>query len=327
MQLYRSTVAKISEMAKGAVLDARGEVVGRVKGEPRRQLKKLLQKFTKAEIYTLDARATKYLFDLVHAAKADSDGRAPRWMEDTRHIQSNVAWIEFEYDRSGDDPYLLGTSSPSGNRGRAGFIVDNRFDGWITTKVVLDADDDLEVIVPTLELRCRKDADGRINYEDFRLFNDIQREENSKRATYPAGAFDAGELKIVETAKAMLAVAFALHAEMRAEDDGLVLRKADIEKTPATRGPGARRSSLPKSAEKSFVTVRVGPAGERHLAEVAARHRHAATASDRHGPVEHWVSTHERRLADGRIVLVRGHKRGKPIEAGVPVRVLGPEPA
>lgn len=76
---------------------------------------------------------------------------------------------------------------------------------------------------------------------------------------------------------------------------------------------------------KSHVTIRIGPVGKRHLIEKKARLRfeQAQTAS-RAAPAEHWVAEHERRYADGKVVWVRAHKRGRPVSRDLPARVVGP---
>lgn len=76
---------------------------------------------------------------------------------------------------------------------------------------------------------------------------------------------------------------------------------------------------------KSHVTMRIGPAGKRHLTEQRARLRFEQShVKNRAAPTEHWVAEHERRYSNGKVVRVRAHKRGQPASGDLPARVVGP---
>ena len=48
-------------------------------------------------------------------------------------------------------------------------------------------------------------------------------------------------------------------------------------------------------------------------------------ATGRASPTEHWVAEHERHYADGKVVLVRAHKRGHSTDRKLPTRIVGPK--
>jgi hypothetical protein len=78
-------------------------------------------------------------------------------------------------------------------------------------------------------------------------------------------------------------------------------------------------------AQKSHLTIRIGPQAAAHMEERAARLEfQRQTLETRNGPVRHWVAEHERRYRSGKIILVKGHHRGHPAAAQLPIRVMGP---
>ena len=79
-------------------------------------------------------------------------------------------------------------------------------------------------------------------------------------------------------------------------------------------------------AQKSHLTIRIGPQAAAHMAERTARLEfERQTLEARNGPVRHWVSEHERHYRSGKVVLVKGHHRGQAPDPNLPTRVMGPK--
>ena len=122
-----------------------------------------------------------------------------------------------------------------------------------------------------------------------------------------------------------MVIGFMLFAALAAREDDLL-----SEETPSLspeQAKTARKFGKTWMTEtlRSHVTIRIGPIGEQHLVEREARRQfEAARASGRATPTEHWVSEHERRYSSGKVVRVRGHKRGIVSDENLPIRVVGP---
>ena len=79
-------------------------------------------------------------------------------------------------------------------------------------------------------------------------------------------------------------------------------------------------------AQKSHLTIRIGPQAAAHMAERTARLEFERQALEgRNGPIRHWVAEHERHYRSGKVVLVKGHHRGQEPMPNLPTRVMGPK--
>lgn len=122
-----------------------------------------------------------------------------------------------------------------------------------------------------------------------------------------------------------MVIGFMLFAALAAREDDLLAREAPSLSTAQAKTARKFGKTWMTETLRSHVTIRIGPAGERHLTEREARRQfEEAQASGRATPTEHWVAEHERRYANGKVVRVRAHKRGRPTDRELPVRVVGP---
>lgn len=122
-----------------------------------------------------------------------------------------------------------------------------------------------------------------------------------------------------------MVIVFMLFAALAAREDDLISREAlSLSSSEAKTARKFGKTWITDSL-RSHVTIQIGPAGERHLEEREARRQfESEVASGRAAPTEHWVFEHERRYVNGKVVLVRAHKRGQPVENNIPTRVVGP---
>ena len=122
-----------------------------------------------------------------------------------------------------------------------------------------------------------------------------------------------------------MVIGFMLFAALAAREDDFL-----SEETPSLspkQAKTARKFDKTWMTEtlRSHVAIRIGLIGEQHLVEREARRQfEAARASGLAIPTEHWVSEHERRYSSGKVVRVRGHKRGFVPGKNLPIRVVGP---
>ena len=80
-------------------------------------------------------------------------------------------------------------------------------------------------------------------------------------------------------------------------------------------------------AQKSHLTIRIGPQAVAHMRERQERLAfEKQTENERSGPVRHWGSEHERRYRSGKVVLIKRHVRGHEPDIHLPTRVMGPRP-
>lgn len=116
-----------------------------------------------------------------------------------------------------------------------------------------------------------------------------------------------------------------LFAALTSREDDLLSRKVQNYSSAEAKTARKFRKTWMTKALRPHVTIRIGPAGERHLTEHEARRQfEEAQTSGRAAPTEHWVAEHERRYSNGMVVQVRAHKRDKPADWVLPVRVVGP---
>jgi hypothetical protein len=122
-----------------------------------------------------------------------------------------------------------------------------------------------------------------------------------------------------------MVIGFVLFAALAAREDDLLSQ--EVASLSTSQAKTARKFGKAWMIEvlKSHVTIRIGPAAERHMTEQRARLRsEEAQAASRATPTEHWVSEHERRYSNGKVVRVRAHKRGQSADRDLPTRILGP---
>ena len=123
-----------------------------------------------------------------------------------------------------------------------------------------------------------------------------------------------------------LVIGFMMFAALAAREDDLLSEETPSLSPEQTKTARKFGKTWMTETLRSHVTIRIGPSGERHLVEREARRQfEAARASGRATPTEHWVSEHERRYSSGKVVRVRGHKRGIAADKTLPIRVVGPK--
>jgi len=288
-----------------------------------------------ARIYLLDHRAANYLDSL----RMDVQGM-PWETRGESEIQSYVrdvdfprelVWVEYDTRQLWMDRVARGLTSMAGldlrHFSQRGFLFDNRSENVMTVQL-FNGMTDRSFLEPLATLVLKKSG-GRPDFTDATWQPQMNVLMAHARGVTEEQIQDVQAL--LEEHKGHVSyemvIGFMLFAALTAREDDLL-----SEETPSLspqQAKTARKFGKVWMTEtlRSHVTIRIGPVGERHLVEREARRQfEAARASGRATPTEHWVSEHERRYSSGKVVRVRGHKRGIVADISLPIRVVGPRP-
>jgi len=336
MILYKTIALKFGHQLKNDMpMDMHGPDGQRVSSEETRQhWQKVLSDLSSARIYLLDHNAANYLDSLrMDVQGMPWEDRPESDIQDyvsAIELPRDLIWIEYDDRRLWEDRCARGITSLDeeelSNRRQRGFLIDNRSPDKLSVRLFSAMTDTIFLDAP-LVLEISKSRDGRPDFNN--TFWKPQR-------TVLAGFMRAGLLPdeaslrdYFEEHKGHLTyemvIGFMLFAALAAREDDLISQ--EVKSLSTSQAKTARKFGKAWMSEvlKTHVTIRIGPAGERHLTEQKARLRfEKAQAVSRSAPTEHWVAEHERRYADGKVVRVRAHKRGQPASRDLPARVVGP---
>ena len=302
--------------------------------EIRQHWQGVLSDLSSARIYLLDHNAANYLDSL----RMDVQGMPwedrpesdiQNYVRDIE-LPRDLIWIEYDDRKLWEDRCARGLTTLEkeelSHRHQRGFLFDNRLSDKLSVRLFSAMTDTIFFDAPFV-LEISKSQDGRPDFNSASW--QLQR-------TVLAGLMRAGLLpdeaslrEHFEEHKGHLTyemvIGFMLFAALAAREDDLMSQ--EVASLSASQAKTARKFGKAWMTEdlKSHVTIRIGPAAERHLIEQKARlgFEQAQTAG-RAAPTEHWVAEHERRYADGKVVPVRAHKRGRPASKDLPARVVGP---
>lgn len=301
--------------------------------ETRAQRQAILSDLAAARIYLLDHNAANYLDSL----RMDRQGmpweaRQEAQIQDyVREVDfpKDLVWVEYDSQKLWEDRIARGLTTMSKkelrNWHQRGFLFDNRSSDTMTVRL-FSAMTDRNFLDSPLTLVLNKSQGGRPDFDNANW----QPQKNVISAIVPSGPGDwQQEARVfLEEHKGHLSyemvIGFMLFAALAAREDDLLSR--DVLSLSGTQAKTARKFGKTWMTEtlRSHVTIRIGPAGERHLTEREARRQFENGKSGRATPTEHWVAEHERRYANGKVVRIRTHKRGLPADRELPVRVVGP---
>lgn len=302
--------------------------------ETRTQRQGILNDLAAAQIYLLDHRAANYLDSLrMDVQGMPWEDRQEFHLEDyVREIQfpRNLVWVEYDSRKLWEDRIARGLTTMSkaelSNWHQRGFLFDNRSPDAMTVQL-FSAITDRSFWDSPLKLVLNKSPGGRLEFDTASW----QPQKNVLSAHVQLGSGDRQrELRdLLEEHKGHLSyemvIGFMLFAALTAREDDLISCEAPSLSTAQTKTARKFGKTWMIETLRSHVMIRIGPAGEKHLTEREARRQfEEAQASGRATPTEHWVAEHERRYANGKVVRVRSHKRGQPMDRNLPIRVVGP---
>ncbi|MCA0206754.1 MAG: hypothetical protein LCH92_20615 [Proteobacteria bacterium] len=289
--------------------------------ETRMQRQGILRDLAAARIYLLDHRAANYLDSL----RMDVQGMPWENTEESQikdylrdiDFPRDCVWIEYDSRQLWKDRITRGLSTMSeedlNDHHQRAFLIDNRSPDEMTIRL-FDALTDFAFLDSPLTLVLDKSQDGRPDLDGGNWH--LQQNVVTTRLQLTSGDQQSKVADYLDTHKGHLSyemvIGFMLFAALAAREDDLLCQ--DTPSLSAAEERTARKFGKSWMIEtlRSHVTIRIGPAGERHLTErMARRHFEEARASGRATPTEHWVAEHERRYANGKVVRVRAHQRGK----------------
>ncbi len=216
-------------------------------------------------------------------------------------LPRGLIWIEYDDRKLWEDRCARGLTALDeeelSNRHQRGFLFDNRSSDKLSVCLFSAMTDTIFFDAPFV-LEISKSQDGRPDFNNTSW--QLQR-------TVLAGLMSAGLLpneaslrEHFEEHKGHLTyemvIGFMLFAALAAREDDLLSQ--EFASLSTSQAKTARKFGKAWMTEvlKSHVTIRIGPAGERHLTEQRARLRFDQTqAASRAAPNEHWVAEHERR--------------------------------
>lgn len=242
-----------------------------------------------------------------------------------------LVWVEYDARQLWMDRVARGLTTMAGldlrHLSQRGFLFDNRMEDAMTVQL-FNGMSDRSFLEPLATLVLRKSG-GRPDFTDAAW----------QPQMYVLMAHARGDTEEhIRDLQALLGehkghvsyemvIGFMLFAALAAREDDILSEKTPSLSSEQTKTARKFGRTWMTETLRSHVTIRIGPSGERHLVErEARRHFEAARASGRATPAEHWVSEHERRYSSGKIVRVRGHKRGIVADKSLPIRVVGPRP-
>lgn len=336
MILYKTIALKFGHHLENEMpVDMHGPDGQQVSSEEVRQhWHQVLNDLSSARIYLLDHNAANYLDSLrMDVQGMPWEDRPESDIQDyVRDIElpRDLIWIEYDDRKLWEDRCARGLTTLDKEklsyRHQRGFLFDNRSPDKLSVRLFSAMTDTFFFDAPFV-LEIPKSHDGRPDFNDTLW---------KPQRTVLAGLRRAGLLQneasfreYFEEHKGHLTyemvVGFMLFAALAAREDDLISQ--EVASLSTSQAKTARKFSKAWMTKvlKSHVTIRIGPAGERHLTEQKARLRfELAQSASRAAPTEHWVAEHERRYAGGKVVRVRAHKRGQLGSSDLPTRVVGP---
>lgn len=290
-----------------------------------------LNALQQAKVYLLDHLAAAYA-DTLHEAIIESvdEGVPALAILGEVNLPSAVAWVEFD-DRALSAARFERASSitrfdkkPFG-KGPRGYLLDGRDEDHLRVTMFHKR---LEkgFIDPLCTLVVKRSVSGTYDYDNIEVdLNQSMVEFHMRTGVSPEDINGMRTVQTVETAYDLF-IPYALFAMLDSPDLGGIIPSETLTFTPKDVSTARKfGKSWILAAQKSHLTIRIGPQAAAHMAERAARLEfHRNSTGTRDGPVRHWVTEHERHYRSGKVVLVKGHHRGHQTAKNLPTRVMGP---
>lgn len=292
-----------------------------------------LEALQQAKVYLLDHLAAAYadtLHDAVAKQAAETGLPAMAILGEVK-LPADVVWVEFDdrelgvarFERA--SPVTKHDDKPLGT-GLRGYLLDDRNDGHLRI-TMFHRRENSRVVDPICALLVKRTPTGELNYDDvevelsrsvvdFRVRSgDTMEMINGRRTVHQ-----------VETGYDLF-IPYALFAMLVSPDlGGIIPTEAETFTPKDTKTARKFGKSWILGAQRSHLTIRIGPQAAAHMAERTARLEFERQALEaRNGPIRHWVAEHERHYRSGKVVLVKGHHRGQVPMPNLPTRVMGPK--
>lgn len=292
-----------------------------------------LDALQQAKVYLLDHAAAAYadtLHDAVQEVNENTDVAALTFLGEIE-LPAEVVWVEFDYRElvaarvERNSPVLAHKKNATGS-GQRGYLIDNRNADALKISM-FSCDSRGKILDPFFTLRFDRAEQGGLGLSSFQAqFHHYMADILAERGM-TAGELQARfQITLVDTA-ADLFIPYALFAMLASPDlGGIIPVEAALFSPKELKSARKFGKSWISGAQKSHLTIRIGPQAAAHMQERLARLDFERQVREgRNGPVRHWVSEHERRYRSGKVVLIRRHQRGQVPDPGLPTRVMGPK--
>lgn len=283
-----------------------------------------------AKVYLLDHAAAAYadtLHDTIQDRTKDENVAALTFLGEVEP-PGKVAWVEFDYRelvaarvRRGS-PVIEHHKNPSGS-GKRGYLIDDR-DTDALTVTMFSCDSGRRIVDPFFTLRFERPEQGGLNSFQPQMHN-YMTDLLSKRGMAKEETSGRAQISLVDTASDLF-IPYALFAMLTSPDLGGIISTEVVTFSPKDLKTARKfGKSWILGAGKSHHTIRIGPQAVAHMQEQRARLEFERLKREgRKSPIRHWVAEHERHYRSGKVVLIKGHRRGREPEPGLPTRVMGP---
>jgi hypothetical protein len=302
-----------------------------------------LEALQQAKVYLMDHLAADYA-DTLHDVLQDDANHANAsaiTLLDEIVPPAKVTWVEFDYGALVKSRYERGSiwatlherrvgdgvDHPIGESLR-GFLVDDRNADHMRITMFKQSKGSKHVD-PLGSLRINRTASGGLNVDDVKLDANLSSTEFRMRYGEDEKAIQARQVIYIADTGYDLFIPHALFAMLVSPDLGGII-SVETETFTAKDMKTARKfnKTWVTGAQKSHLTIRIGPHAIAHMRERQARlNFERLPREQRNGTVRHWVSEHERRYQSGKIVLVKRHERGSEPAPNLATRVMGPKDA
>ncbi|QFT45493.1 hypothetical protein FIU97_02795 [Roseivivax sp. THAF40] len=291
-----------------------------------------LNALQQAKVYLLDHLAANYADTLHDAIQENAEANGMPAMATLGEVQppSKITWVEFDYRALAVDRFQRGSlttvhdKEPIGS-GLRGYLIDDRSLNYLRISM-FSRPEGSSIMDPICSLLINKKADGRLEYDN--LSEDLSRSMVNYyvHIGYPAEKIDTLRvLHRIDTGSDLF-IPYAVFAMLASPDLGGII-PSETETFAPKQTKTARKFGKfwVLGAQKSHITIRIGPQAVAHMREREQRlDFERKSQAERQGPVRHWVSEHERHYKNGKVVLVKAHPRGRKSESHLPTRVMGP---
>lgn len=331
--LYKSLISIYGSSIAGKSMPVE-DVVGRfAPSENLRHFREYaVDALCQAKVYVLDHLAAAYA-DTLHEAVTENAGKvnspALAILGEVK-LPSPVVWVEFDDRALSIARFERGSAfarfddNPIG-KGLRGYLLDGRNADYVRVTMFHKR---LEkgIVDPLCALIVRRSASGTLDYDNIEVdLSQSMVEFYMRTGASPEKITGMRTVQVVETGSDLF-IPYALFAMLVSPDLGGII---PTETTTFTQKDIKTARKFGKlwilGAQKSHLTIRIGPQAAAHMAERTARLEFQRQAIDtRNGPVRHWVSEHERHYRSGKVALVKGHHRGHEPARNLPTRVMGP---
>lgn len=293
-----------------------------------------LDALMQAKVYLLDHLAANYADTLHDTLQERAEGTGTQAMSYLGDIQfpAEVTWVEFDCRALGiarferRAPSTLHDDGPRGS-GLHGFLIDNRQEDHLRI-TMFARPEGARVMDPMSFMRLNRTASGQLDYEDVKFeFNQSMIDFRVRTGDSEQKLEARRTIHLINTGSELF-IPCALFAMLVSPDLGGII-PSESETFSPKEAKTARKfgKSWILGAQKSHLTIRIGPQAVAHMRERAARQAfERLSQEERNGPVRHWVTEHERHYRSGKVVLIKGHHRGHAPDPGLPTRVMGPRP-